>query len=348
MTGSTPSLAMRLRRSAAATLALTLALAAFSPLLLADELDEDEKEERGTLSFIWENDIYGGTDRNYSNGVKIGYLSRPLRAESGPSVVARTLLNAKDDDKVRYGAAIGHSIFTPEDRLATEPLPDQHPYAGWLYGEFAIVVERRSRILDTLTLQAGIVGPAAGGEWVQNNFHDLIDDDRLLGWDNQLENEPGFTLSFDRKFRAMAEMEFLGLGVDATPNIGVSVGNVLTQGTVGLTLRIGQDLRDDYGPPRVRPSMPGSAFFEPQRPLSWYFFAGAAGRAVAQNIFLDGNTFRDSLSVDKKPFVADFQAGAVTQIFNTQIAYTFVTRTEEFNGQGEKQQFGAISISTKW
>jgi lipid A 3-O-deacylase len=40
-----------------------------------------------------------------------------------------------------------------------------------------------------------------------------------------------------------------------------------------------------------------------------YFFAGAQGRAVGRNIFLDGNTFRHSLSVPKKNFVADLQAG---------------------------------------
>ena len=59
---------------------------------------------------------------------------------------------------------------------------------------------------------------------------------------------------------------------------------------VGATLRIGNDLPNDYGAPRIRPSLPGSNFFLPRDNFGWYLFAGAGGRAVAYNIFLDGNT----------------------------------------------------------
>lgn len=66
-------------------------------------------------------------------------------------------------------------------------------------------------------------------------------------------------------------------------------------------LRLGQRLPLDYGPPRIQPSLPGSGFFvPPQDRFGWYLFAGVEGRAVARNIFLDGNTFRDSRSVDKE------------------------------------------------
>lgn len=38
-------------------------------------------------------------------------------------------------------------------------------------------------------------------------------------------------------------------------------------------------------------------------PPEWeaYVFAGAEGRGVASNIFLDGNTFEDSHTVDREP-----------------------------------------------
>ncbi len=316
-------------------------------------------KERGTLSFTWENDYFANTDRNYSNGIKLGYFSRPVSEDTGWGWMAHNLFGADTADQVRYGVAVGHSIFTPEDRLATEPLPDQHPYAGWLYGEFAVTISSNRaelrggrltfRRLETFTLQAGIVGPAANGEWVQNNFHDLIDDDRLLGWDNQLENEPGFVLSYDRKFGALVQEPILGVGFDLTPSVGFSAGNVLTQAKAGVTMRVGMNLRENqaFGPPRVRPSLAGDGFFSGTNPFSWYLFAGVDGRAVARNIFLDGNTFRDSLSVDKKPFVADFQVGAVVQIKRVQISYTYVTRTEEFETQTDRQQFGAVNIAFK-
>ena len=61
-----------------------------------------------------------------------------------------------------------------------------------------------------------------------------------------------------------AEWRSGGLGVDLIPNAGVSLGNVLTQASAGLTLRFGQDLANDYGPPRVRPAMAGAGFFRPR------------------------------------------------------------------------------------
>ncbi len=314
----------------------------------AEEEKKKPRKDRGTFTFIWENDYFSGTDRNYSNGLKLAYFSPAFTPDGAPGFIAKHVLRAKNDDRIHYGIAFGHSIFTPEDRLASEPLPDQHPYAGFAYGEYSVVVNRRSRVLDTLNFQIGLVGPAAGGEEVQNTFHRIIDDDELLGWDNQLGNEVAFAFTFDRKFRKLWETDLFGFGFDVTPNVGATAGTLLTQANLGLTVRFGQDLLDDYGPPRVRPSLAGSGFFEPQRPVSWYIFFGGQGRAVARNLFLDGNTFRDSLSVDRNVLVGEVQAGVVLQVSRVQFAYTFIERTEEFATQGESQRFGAASVSVKF
>ena len=76
-----------------------------------------------------------------------------------------------------------------------------------------------------------------------------------------------------------------------------------------MTIRIGDDLPNNYGPPRIRPSLPGSDFFVNRDKLGWYLFAGFECRLVGRNIFLDGNTFSDSHSMDKRYLVGDFQTG---------------------------------------
>ncbi len=324
--------------------ALILAtLSAASPSPVAAEWNP-----KGTATFIWENDFFAGTDRNYSNGLKLAFFSNPIPIEGAAGFIAEQVLLARPDDRIHYGFSLGHSIFTPEDRLATEPLPDQHPYAGFLYGEYAVVIDRQSKALDTVTIQLGLVGPAAGGEAVQNTFHRIIDDDELLGWDNQLDNEIAFAIGYDRKFRHLDIIDVLGLEADVTPSVGASLGTLLVEINAGVTLRLGTDLADDYGPPRVRPSLAGSAFFEPENKFSWYVFLGGQQRAVGRNLFLDGNTFRDSLSVDRNVLVSEVQAGAVAQIGRVQIAYTYVARTQEFATQGERQNFGAASISYRF
>ena len=321
---------------------------------LAAEPNPLRADDDGTITFIWENDRFGGTDRNYTNGNRISYLSPTQSIGDVAARAAQTLLGADGTDNVRYGLALGHSIFTPEDTRASAPRPNQHPYAGYIYGEAAIQVERPQR-LETLTLQMGLVGEAAGGEFVQNNFHRLIGVDEAQGWDNQLKTEPAFMISYDRSFRSIFDWEagegdwLDGYGVDITPSLGASLGNVSTQAQFGLTFRFGEDLRQDFGPPRVRPALAGGGFFTPKDNFSWYIFAGVAGRAVAYNMFLDGNLLRSGgPSVDRRPVVADFQLGIAMQLHDIQLSWTYVTRTEEFKTQGTQQQFGAFSVSYKF
>lgn len=334
-------------RLAPAILTLTAALLWIAPAMAEDHFLAPY-DDSGTFTFVWENDYFANTDRNYTNGVRFSYISGFKQPRGVSRWVADNILGARPDAGIRRGFALGHSIFTPQDIDATDPLPGQHPYAGWLYGEYSVIVEQEN-IIDQFAVQAGVVGPAAQGEFVQNNWHGLIGGDPVNGWDNQIGNEPGFVFSYERKLRAMLELRDGTLNADITPNYGASFGNVRTHARVGVMLRFGADLRNDYGPPRVRPSLAGGGYFSPRDRFSWYVFAGAEGRAVAHNIFLDGSLFRDGdPNVDSNIFVGDFQAGVVFQVRRMQIAYTNVFRTKEFTTQEGAQQFGAVSISVKF
>lgn len=322
-----------------------LLLATHATPLLADDTPSSQ---RGTFSLIYENDIFAGTDRNYTNGIDLAYLSAPNAAPRPAQWLARTVLRADQHDIIYAGIGIGQSIFTPRNTEATAPLPDEHPYAGWLHATFLTAVDS-GKTLDTLSIDLGLVGPSSGAEWVQNHVHELIGSDEANGWDNQIQDEFGFVVSYERKWRALAEWRRNGLGVDVIPHAGVSIGNVLTQAATGLIFRLGQDLANDYGPPRVRPAQAGAGFFAPRDHFSWYLFVGASGRAVAYNIVLDGNAFRDGgPSVNRKPLVAEGQAGLVLQMGRVQSAFTVITRTDEFDGQGKQELFGAISLSMKF
>src|SRR6478672_9374355 len=117
--------------------------------------------------------------------------------------------------------------------------------------------------LDTLQLDLGLVGPAAGGEFVQNNFHRLIGVATANGWANQLNNEPTIGLTFERRWRTDHAVVFEDpkLEYDIVPRLGFALGNAATYASAGGTLRIGKDLQDDFGPTRARPALPGSEAF---------------------------------------------------------------------------------------
>lgn len=302
---------------------------------------------KGTLGFLVENDKFTGTDEHYTNGIQLSYLSGKDDLPNWLRTAARYLPGVQESAALRAGYVLGHSIFTPGDTSATKPLPNDRPYAGWLYGGVALVAENEGR-LDTWELDLGIVGPSARGKEVQNSFHALIGVDEAEGWNNQLHDEFGYALIYERRWRNLWEHQRTGFGVDVTPYVGGSLGNVGTYLDVGFTMRIGNDLPNDFGAPRIRPSLPGSNFFLPRDNFGWYLFVGASGRAIAHNIFIDGNSDGDSLGVDRKPLVGDLQGGLVTTIGGVRLAYTYVLRTREFDGQNKPDRFGSIGLSFKF
>lgn len=306
-------------------------------------------DERGAFTFVFENDILGGfgTDRHYTQGMRLSYLSREESVWNWVESIAHKVPFYPEDGRMRATYSVGQNLYTPEDIKTDELVVDDRPYAGWLYAAVGLVTDTR-RSLDTVEFSIGVVGPTALGEELQSWFHGLIDSPDPQGWHNQLSDELTLQLFSERKWRTVWEpglLERIGLQADVTPHVGGALGNVYIHAAAGGTLRLGTDLPVDYGAPRIRPSLPGSEFFVPTRSFSGYFFAGVEGRAVLRNMFLDGNTFKDSHSVEKFPFVGDFQGGLALVAFDVRAAFTYVFRTREFVEQNGADVFGAITLS---
>lgn len=307
-----------------------------------------DEDDRGTFTFVWENDWFGDQDRNYTNGLRLGWVSGQQEPEGIDRTLARLLTGEEDTAKVRRGFALGHSIYTPRDIGTEEFLPDQHPYAGFLYGEAGTLIETGNS-LDQIALRVGLFGPSAGGEWVQNEYHSLIGAETAEGWDNQVRDEAGVDIIFDRRYRALTTLGSSDFGADLIPNVGATLGTLNTNARAGLTLRIGQDLKNDFGPPRIRPSLAGAGYFAPDDGFSWYVFGGVEGRYVAHDYILDGSLFRDDVrTVDSKDFVHDLQAGLVVQWGGVHLGLTYVERSKQFEQQAKPQRYGAVSWSFKY
>lgn len=335
-----------LRHRAMVVICLVVFLpAAFSSLDASAQSNPDD----GILTFQFENDIFGNTDQHFTHGTRLAWMSSENKVPGWVKDAASYVPLFDPGASKRIVYSFGQSIFTPDDIRQKGLIPEDRPYAGWLYAGVGLVSVTGDR-LDNLELDIGMVGPASFAEDIQKNWHKWFGFQRPNGWDNQLKNELGILLSYERKWRRWVRFNALGLDGDVTPHFGVNIGNVLTQSASGFTIRIGSDLSNqyDYGPPRIRPSLPGSDFFLSDGGLSWYVFLGAEGRAVLHNIFLDGNSFRDSHSVDKKPLVGDIQGGIAFIIGPVRLAYTHVFRTKEFGSQDHSDQYGAFSISARF
>lgn len=313
----------------------------------AEEAPVRSTDSGGILTFALENDLFVGHDDGYTNGVRTSYVSPEADIPLWIENLAGLVPFFPPEGHTRWTMALGQSMFAPDNLTIKAPQPADRPYAGWLYGTVGLIADRDTT-LDNLQLTIGMVGPASAAAETQRIVHRIIHSPTPQGWGNQLQNEPGIVLSYEHKWRNMIELSPFGLGVDFTPSVGGSVGNIYTHAAVSAMLRIGYDLPSDYGPPVIRPNLPGSDFFIPSRTFGWYLFTGIEGRAVARNIFLDGNSFRDSPSVDKKIFVGGLQAGVAMTYHNTRLAYTHVFRTREFFGQSTGDQFGALTLSVRF
>lgn len=355
---STPAVASR-TRAGALLLGALLALVPVARLWAQrDEpvIPTERARSAPVFTVYFENDVFNNTDFHYSNGVKLSWLSADLAGwgqKGWRQTIVETLpfVNRADGQK-NFGVSLGQHMYTPRDTVTYTPDPADRPYAGWTYLELTFVSKTRN-VSDTISLQVGIVGPHSLAGKTQTTIHRWVGSPQAHGWDYQLHDEPGVNLVYERRWRLFARALAQRVGVDLIPHVGASLGNVQTYANGGATARLGLDLPSDFGVQLARAGSVGGTptdDLDPRvsltRNFSLFVFAAADGRAVARDLFLDGNTFRDSRSVDRENFVADVSYGVGLIAGRWQFTFTQVRRTREFKTQtGPPTDFGSCSVS---
>lgn len=297
----------------------------------------------GTLSLVVENDMFGGSDRYYTSGLRLGWTSPAGHAPAPVAWMDRQMGWLLGPGEFRWGWNVSQEIDTPRDIRA--PVADRRdrPYAALLRGGLSLERATESR-RTVFELQAGLVGPRAGGEFVQNRWHDVINKYHAEGWDDQLRDEPVLGLLAERRWRLPMSGGPGAIGTEVIPGATLALSNARTYAATGAVLRLGDGLAADWGPDRLRPTPTGSAASWGGTELGWYVFAGFEGRLVAHDITLDGNTWENGPSVDRKPLVGELQAGAAVLWRGVRLSYTHVVRTKEFDGQRNAQVFGTVNL----
>jgi lipid A 3-O-deacylase len=312
-----------------------------------------------TLTVNFENDLFAGTDREYTNGLKLSWASANLDDYLTDPCLPQALKivnrHLRFVDKGDYAArnmvvSLGQAMFTPADRARTTLDPNDRPYAGWLY--FGLAYNSRTpERMRTYELDLGMVGPQAYAKQAQDFIHDFRGIPRFMGWANQIPDEPGLQFTYEIKRRRLLETPKNLPNIDVIPHYGVTLGNVSDYLNAGAEFRAGYSLPDDFGTSAIRPGGNNSAPLSTRDEAVGYaakgvhVFASFDARAVLRNIFLDGNTFRSSPSVDKRPVVGDLALGLAWSWRRGKIAYAHYLRTKEFYRQRSAQQFGSITFS---
>ena len=274
-----------------------------------------------------ENDVFVGKDTGYTNGFALSWAQAGF-TEFSPDNLPRWLhylgkdlyISTMPGKQRAVSYTIGQLMQAPSDLTIPTLIENEAPYAGLLFWS-ANLHAFDERVADRLSLTLGVVGPLSGAEQTQKWVHDVTGADEPKGWDNQIENEPVFQVSAERLLRLAKFHTDKTVGMDVIGIGNGAVGTIESYLAVGIGARLGRGLDRSFP----------TASFLPGRqvnPLAgsvtggWYVFANVQGRFVANDIGINGNTFKDSHSVPLEHWQA-----AATAVFVVSSVIVARTRT---------------------
>jgi len=293
------------------------------------------------FSFYFENDIYTKTDGGYTAGERFSFL---YLINDEYSIYDTVFSNMQKTDKY-FTLALSNQIFTPTDTEETDLIVDDRPYAGWTYLEFGIHKSSKNN-LRSLNLKVGAIGKISMSQEIQNGFHEIIGNSDVKGWGNQLNNELGVNLKYTHKL--LYDLDTKGnFESSIIPFVSAELGNVAINTTVGANARFGWNIPRDFGVSSIDigadPGIPIYGEYENNKKTLWSFSINLniAGSVVARDIFLDGNTFSDSHSVEKENFVYYTGIGFTYRYKN--FVFDFI---EIYNSKKFKLEDGGHGVGT--
>ena len=316
----------------------------------------DGIEDFGTLSFTFANDLFAQSDNNFTNGAGFLWTSIEARGFADDGFINgfidfwSFLPHVGDDEHRHYVSfAFGQTMATPSDISDPNPPKDDQPYAG-LLSVAAAVHARSETSLHSWYLLTGMVGPSSGAEATQKAIHELTDSDEPQGWDHQIHDEFVLNAYYDWKHRLRRRKLSDSWSTDLITSAGAGAGNAWLGAWGSLVGRVGYHLPDDFGPSVPRTGQSGAPIMlEPRsKPWKFYGFAGLDAQAVGHNIFLDGNTFEDSRSVESEPLVGAAMAGLGLAKGGFALTFAGYKLTDTYDTQKDNNSFGAATLSFKF
>ena len=333
---------------------------------IAQELDPLPEPGDWQVLLQLDNDLFSGSDRDYTNGVRIGFVQEiPLASAEGQRMNQRLRENSKkiqgrlkslrirDETDLRFARGIGISqlMFTPEDASALSAPTGQRPYAGWLGLEYSLHY-KTDNYVNSVTWSLGTTGKsslaASSQDWVHRN---ISNSPLFQGWDSQVPSELTVNIHFDHKqrFRKLPDLTRGGLKFDGYYEGGLAAGNFRSDAYIGALTRIGYRLPSNFSMPRVQLGNYGHQLFpalnDYGNKFSAYAFAGLRATAVLHDITLDGPVFRKfDTGVESKAIVGELLFGWGLRYKKVDLVFSQTVRSDEFTGQTENQQFGSFML----
>lgn len=244
--------------------------------------------------------------------------------------------------------SVAQEINTPADTAnppsVTPPYTDM-PYSAALYAGWGVgrILERSGRRDVFLSVEAklGVIGPSAGGETVQNKFHQLIGTPAAVGWGTQLPDE--ILVNIDGEIRRRFDLDGAEHDSwDLLARAGLMLGTMRTEALFGAQLRWGDGLAGSWGHSYLRHSTAYAPAGARRPGLAWWLFVDGQVEVIVRNYATDGTNFRDSRAVTRAPIVAQGALGATMQYDDWSLAYFLAARSKDFETQDGFHFYGGL------
>ncbi|MGM0825326.1 MAG: lipid A deacylase LpxR family protein [Pseudomonadota bacterium] len=298
------------------------------------------------VSTKFENDnLASNDDGHFTSGFELNWSFEPA-SDSWTQRLATALPDSLIGQADRAAYRLVHQIYTPNNIQRSELIEDDRPYAGLVYGGVSLyedVPMGNWRQATDLHLDIGLVGPSSLADSIQREVHRVTESERPSGWDNQLGDEALLNTAVRRQWWHSTPLG--GKQFAHGPSVSGALGNLYTYASAGYSVRWGDEAS---GVPTLTPNPGNRHHLTGKEGWQWYLFASVEGYYMAQNLTLDGNSFRNSHSVDRKEWVGDVSGGLALAWEDWQVTYAAVARSREFDGQEEQDKFGALTLSKRF
>jgi len=294
------------------------------------------------INFYQENDGDALSDEAYSYGGKLAVLF----FRDNNSILHIPFTDYKNQDNY-ISFSYNQKIYTPEAIREFALQPDDRAYAGYMYLQSALHQSYNNR-LQSLILQAGLIGPSAHLEDVQDFIHGIIGSPIPNGWENQLSDEFTFQINYAQKYFMQVDKIF-GLEAVLLPEWGLDIGNVSTRAYGALMYRFGWGVPKDYGSSTIDNNSYSKIPLSPEQKYTkewdFCFNLGLRTNAIAKNIFLDGNRNVPSHSVEKNYLTLEGIYGISLIYDHWSFDYIRTHTTKEYRSQSGYKSYGSWQFS---
>lgn len=300
------------------------------------------------MAITVDNDLFVGNDDGYTNGFYLTLLDRSDESGYIPDAdfwVAPLgwSLPMADVRRAVNVYSVGQTMLSPSDITIAVPPETELPYSALLAASNTYIVAD-DKIADRVSTTLGIVGPWAMGEQTQKAVHSVIGADEPQGWDTQLENELVFQLLRSRAWRAVS---FYNDKVDVISSAELTAGTISSAADLAVTLRFGEGLLRSFPSTLLSSARLSNPIASDH---GWFFYLGMNAGYSFNQIFTDGNTYRNSRSI---PYKHEYVGVSTGLSFATRSwAFTFAFADSNLIGNEQDQEalenltrFGTMTLA---